>query len=291
MESERKKKLILIKPNGNHSNRLLQNLHFEVFCAEYNIEFHNPTFHDMASYYLAPCDSATNLYFKTLQINLLGKLFRHSRIIKKIFSIVWIISKFGFLKFIRFDNNIESSQSELILLKAFEKHDVVYVGGWRFRSDILAKKYNNEMSERYSLKPNFYKNNSFVNTILDKKSEGATLIGIHIRRGDYRKWKGGIYCYEDDIYQTYMEKISEQLILQNKNNYVFILFSNESLNFKESSNLIISNEKWYIDQHIMSNCHYLFGPPSTFTLWSGYLGQTKLFHIYSANDNVIPFLN
>jgi len=291
MELSQKKKLIVIKPSGNHSNRLLQNLHFEAFCKEYNIEYQNPTLVDMEGYYAEPCTVKTNLFFKILQIDLLGKLFHHSKVIKKIFSVVWIFSKLSLLIFIRFDTEKEANQYETMLLKAFEKNNIVYVGGWKFRLPVLAEKYKLEMSKKYALKQSFYENNSLVQETTKLKSEGYTLIGIHIRRGDYKKWKGGTYYFEDDVYLKYMDNISEKLLKQGKEKHVFILFSNDNFSFQASSRILISKENWYIDQHIMSTCDYLIGPFSTFTLWAAYIGNVKLFHINNSDADLSSILN
>lgn len=287
MKLKAKKKLIVIKPNGNHSNRLLQNLHFEVFCREHQIEYHNPTFIDMAGYYAEPCNTETNLFLKFLQIDILGKLFRHSRVIKKIFSVVWIISKLSCLKLVRFDKESGISDSESLLLKAFEKNNVVYVAGWKFRLHELTEKHRDEISKKYILKAFFYENSILAKKAGELKSQGYTLIGVHIRRGDYKKWKGGIYCYDDSVYKKYMDSISQQLTQQGKEKQMFLLFSNEDLKIQQSSNIIISKENWYTDQHVMSMCNYLIGPPSTFTLWASYVGQAKLFHIYDSSEKII----
>ncbi len=282
----KRKKLIVIKPNGNHSNRLLQNLHFEIFCKEHNIEYHNPTLCDMAYYYKEPCNSKSTFLLSVLQIDLLGPLFHHSRIVKKLFSVAWILSRFNVLKMIRFDRLEEEPNCENILLKVFEKKNIIYTAGWKFRLPKLAEKYRLDISQQYSLKESYYTSNPTVNRIDTLKSQGYTLIGVHIRRGDYKKWKGGIYYFDDDVYKKYMVSISEQLNQRGKEKNMFVLFSNGKLSFKQSDNILISNESWYIDHHIMSNCDYLIGPPSTFTLWASYIGNVKLFHIYDSNEKL-----
>ncbi len=277
------KKLIVIKPNGNSSNRLVQNLHFEVFCLEHNIQFQNPTFADMAKFYTSPCNSQTNRFLRFLQIDLLGKIFRHSKLVKRIFSIVWIISRFGFLKLVRFDR--VTADCEQTLLKAFEKNDVVYSAGWAFRVPELVEKYGTEMRMKYALKPYFYNKNEFADKINHYKSNGYTLTGVHIRRGDYKTWKNGMYYFDDDVYKKQMDNLSRKLQTEGKEKQIFILFSNEPLQFEQSSNLLISSEKWFIDHHIMAQCDYLIGPPSTFTLWASFVGQSELIRIY--NDTTV----
>lgn len=285
----RVKKLILIKPNGNHSNRLIQNLNFEVFCREYNIEYHNPTFNDLSEYYVSPCNSSTNSYYKFLQINLLGQIFRHSRVVKRVFSTVWIVSKFGLLKLIRFDKDIDEQTQISILLKAFEKHNVIYVTGWRFRVPKLLEKHKNESIHNYLLKNLYYSDNLLVRRLENLKSQDYIFIGVHIRRGDYKTWKGGKYYFEDSVFKQYMDKISLELSSRGKNKQMFILFSNENLNFEESENIVISKENWYIDQYIMSQCNYLIGPPSTFTFWASYISNATYIQIKEAvsSDNLI----
>ncbi len=284
MQSNNRKKLIVIKPNGNSSNRLVQNLHFEVFCMEHNIEYHNPTFENMAKYYSEPCNSGTNRFLNFLQIDLLGRIFRHSKLIKRIFSVVWIISKFGLLRLVRFD--WAKPECERKLLKAFEKNDVVYVGGWAFRVPDLVEKHKTEMMRKYALKPKLYSQNELVNKTENWKKDGFTIVGVHIRRGDYKTWKKGIYYYSDDVYQLQMDSVSKQLKESGHEKIAFILFSNEPLNFTENSNLLISHETWYIDHHLMTQCHYLIGPPSTFTLWASNISHAKLFYLFEGNKQL-----
>jgi len=276
------KKLILIKPNGNKSNRLIQNLHFEAFCMEHHIEFHNPTLSDMTEYYTEPCNSETNGFLKFLQIDLLGPIFHHSKFVKKVFSIVWIISRFGFLKLSRFDR--KASDCSAILLKAFDKNNCVYVGGWAFRVPELVEKHGIELRKKYTLKLDFYRENNFVKKIANYKSDGYILVGVHLRRGDYKTWKKGKYYYSDDVYKKQIESISQQLSAKGETKQIVILFSNEPLQFEQSENIFISKENWYIDHYIMAQCHYLIGPPSTFTLWASIVGNAKLFHLFESEN-------
>ena len=63
----------------------------------------------------------------------------------------------------------------------------------------------------------------------------------------------------------------------------FVIFSNEDISIKESTDIIISKNEWYIDHLLMSKCDLLMGPPSTFTLWASYIGKVKFYHI--TNDS------
>jgi len=58
---------------------------------------------------------------------------------------------------------------------------------------------------------------------------------------------------------------------------LLIVFSDDHVVF--TRDLIISQNPWYIDQHLMTRCDYLIGPPSTFTLWASYVGKVPFFQI------------
>jgi len=130
------------------------------------------------------------------------------------------------------------------------------------------------------LQPKFYENNDFYKKIIELKSKGNTIVGIHIRRGDYKKWENGKYYFNDETYEKYMNAFSQKLSNENIKNRVFIIFSNEKVGFEETQNLLISRETWFIDHKVMSICDYLIGPPSTFTLWANYIGKNTLFYIH-----------
>ena len=284
--SKKTKKLICLKPNGQYSNRLLQNLNFEAFCMEYGYELQNPTFADMADFYVSPCNVETNFVIKFLRVNLLGRMFRHARIVKKLFSTAWLMSKLGFIKYVDFDRGKREKNSEKTLLKAFEKHDSVFVSGWYFRVSELVEKHHDELIRKYALRSEFYENNDFYKKTIELKRKGYTLAGIHIRRGDYKKWENGKYYFDDETYEKYMSAFSQKLSKNGVEKLVFIIFSNEKVSFAETPNLMISKESWFIDHLIMSLCDYLIGPPSTFTLWANYIGRNTLFYIHDGNGTL-----
>ncbi|MDR2578446.1 MAG: alpha-1,2-fucosyltransferase [Chitinispirillales bacterium] len=283
----RNKKLFLMLPKGQHSNRLVLNLNFHAFCLEHGIEYRNPTL-TQSDYYLSPCLTEIRPEINLLRTNLLFGLFRNSSFVKKHFSLTWLASLLGFMKFIVFNKNIvrKNKNCEEILLEAFEKNFAVFTGGWCFRVPHLIEKHRDELVKRYSLKPQFYENNDFCKKIMKLKQEENVLIGIHIRRGDYKKWRGGRYYFEDDVYEKYMNDFSQKLSQKTTKKQIFIVFSNDKIKFTDSENMFVSKESWYIDHHMMSICDYLIGPLSTFTLWASYIGKNTRFCIQDASGKI-----
>lgn len=246
--------IICACPAGNHSNRLFQNIHFEAFAMEYGIKYVNPSFNDMYHLYgLQPELSYTTWHKLASQIT-------RSRIIRPV---------------LRFD--IESPQNEKILLERAQRKNVL-VGGWGFRVHHLTEKFQSQLAKRYRLSSNLWENSELNDWATEKKKAGYILAGIHIRRGDYKEWLGGAYYFEDNVYKRYLDELMALPEMSGKKVAV-VIFSNVDTTFEGTNTLFVSREPWYIDQHVMSMCDYLVGPPSTFTMWASYIGSPKYCHI------------
>jgi hypothetical protein len=254
--------ILLVSSVGNHSNRLFQTIHFEAFAKENNLTYLNLTFNDISYLYNKKSITNNNLFVIP---------------IKKILKIT-NIDVYDFNE----DLNDKYSPEYLFL-----KKNIVLVGGWNFRVENLTLKYKGFFRDLYSVSEETLvkhrANDKFnLSFILSRMCEFDVVVGVHIRRGDYKEWLGGAHYYEDEVYTLAMNKI-KRIFFDKK--VLFVLFSNEHLNFPLKDEIIISNNVWFIDHHIMSLCDYLVGPPSSFTMWASYISnKTKYYHIQHCRD-------
>ncbi len=258
--------IVLIKPYGNHSNRLIQNLHFEAFCRSNQLEFANAVFSDMEKYYVSPA--------KHQPVNRI-KRFYISRVQPKLPRVAAAATLHSF------DKEGQCDSTPLL-----NHEDICYVKGWCFRDFDSTVGLRDDFRKRYALKPEFYQNNDFCKQFDDIDRDANNIIGVHIRRGDYKKFLGGIYYFEDDIYQKYLENVDKLLREHNNKNNIFIIFSNEDITLQTQCQTIKSANPWYVDQHLMGKCDYLIGPPSTFTLWASYIGGSEYFHMHDRSGEI-----
>lgn len=252
--------VILINGYGNHSNRLFQALNLEAFCLEYGIRFYNPSFHDMAPLY------HIKRYFFDVCVC----------------AIIRILKRFKICTIHILEKNKNDMEANYTVLKG---QKIIFVEGWDFTCHNLIKKHHAVLKNKYSFKTDIIA--KYINTVpnnyndvMMKMKNYQTVIGVHIRRGDYSGHEGGKYFYSDEVYQSIIG-VTEKLFIQAP---LFILFSNECITLPSPQNTIISQSPWYIEQHIMSRCNYLLGPPSTFTLWASFIGEVLLYFIYTKND-------
>jgi hypothetical protein len=169
-----------------------------------------------------------------------------------------------------------------------KKNRLLFVQGWSFRVPELASLYHDHFVKKYTILQSLHSDNSLVKMIEQEKARKTTLIGVHVRKGDYRSWKGGVYFYQESVYENCIRELRNQLFKDNTNKRVqFVIFSNEKITMAAGPDIIYSMNPWYIDQLLMSWCDYLIGPPSTFTIWASYVGKVKYYHIKNASDPIL----
>jgi len=245
--------VILNKPYGQRSNNLFQHIHLDSFCIENKITFFNPFFSDFKNEYLN-FKSGFDLYVRLL--------LKMNRMIK----VIPVLS---------FNSEEDNPQ----YFKYLNKKLLIICEGWAFRSFNTTIKYRNYYKELF--KPN-------IDTeILEKKYVNINLInlGVHIRRGDYKNYQNGRFFYSDDEYINFIKKFIDQI---GKRVNVIIVSNDNTIDVglynRNFENLKITKENAITDQFILSKCNYIIGPPSTFSLWSSYIGEVPFYHFYNNNS-------
>jgi hypothetical protein len=116
-------------------------------------------------------------------------------------------------------------------------------------------------------------------------SEGrSVLVGVHMRRGDYREFNDGVFYYDDE---TYLKNISAL-----KNTYrgskrlKFLLISNERINLENYGSvdyLHFGMQDAPVDMSLLQSCDYILAPPSTFSGWCSFLHDIPIFIVRDRN--------
>lgn len=110
--------------------------------------------------------------------------------------------------------------------------------------------------------------------IIEKyKNENKILVGVHIRRGDYKEFYGGKWYYSDEEYVRWMKTLAAA------ENVKFILCSNEKIaleKYREHGLDVCAPEMSAVEELcLLSLCDYIMSPPSTFSLWAAMIGGKK----------------
>ena len=125
-----------------------------------------------------------------------------------------------------------------------------------------------------------------VKTVMDRyRSEGYFIIGVHIRRGDYKTFEGGKYYFEFDEYKQHMQALCE--VYKDKK-VCFAISTNERIGADAFEGLEIcktANTTAIHDLYMLTQCDRIIGPLSTFSRWASFYGEVPLCFI-SRGDGI-----
>lgn len=116
-----------------------------------------------------------------------------------------------------------------------------------------------------------------VETTFDKyKKRGFFIIGVHIRRGDYKNWENGKYFFSFEEYRNFMSKLTG---IYHEKKLAFFISTNEKYDksiFSDFTLVDMNNMTAAHDLYGLSLCDRIIGPLSTFSRWASWYGDVPL---------------
>jgi len=157
--------------------------------------------------------------------------------------------------------------------RLLDEGDAVFVKGWKFRDDEHLVAAHLAIAEYFTPVEEIRLNAE--RAVSEARSQGDFVIGVHIRQGDYKDWKGGIHYFETEQYAHWMRQTSA---LYPARKTVFMICASDLIDFRKFDGLTVASGPGEVvaDQHALSLCDAIMGPPSTFSTWASYRGRTPL---------------
>ena len=152
----------------------------------------------------------------------------------------------------------------------------VLIEGWLFRDDASFEKHASLV--RAHFRP-LDAHERRVATLLDRARAGAPLlVGVHVRRGDYRRFMGGRFLFDDATYARLMHATRELLA---ERDVRFLLCADEPVadNCFRGLDVVRGTGHALEDLYALAGCDYVLGPPSTYTGWASFYGRVPLFSV------------
>jgi hypothetical protein len=107
---------------------------------------------------------------------------------------------------------------------------------------------------------------------LEQIRSAGPLVGVHIRRRDYRTFVGGKFYYGDDVYRAFISRLEKEW--QGREEPKFVLVCEEPVetnNFLPSRVVFFGPGSVCLDQALLAECDFIIAPPSTFSGWPSLL--------------------
>lgn len=181
-----------------------------------------------------------------------------------------------------------SHKVRLNLLKAQKKYKLIennLWNGWNCIEERLEKDDINIIKKIFIPCKKIEK--KLEGIFIKKRKKYDLIVGVHIRRGDYKDFIGGKFFYSFHDYNKILHKIQRLFPY----NIVFFLCSNEIIEekaFKDFNYFTIKGGVIY-DLYGLSKCDYIIGPPSTFSLWGALYGEVPISFIINKNQSNFIF--
>ncbi len=156
----------------------------------------------------------------------------------------------------------------------------VAVVGWEARWYDLFLKYKSEIIDLFAFRPSVVK----ACEPLLAPTDGSYRLGVHVRRGDYATWYDGKYLFSDEQFLS----LIQQFLVLHPGAKVFICGNDPTLDKDRyrrelsGTDVVFPKGNAAEDLYVLSECDYLIGPPSTFSLTASMYHDTPLYWIKDA---------
>lgn len=271
--------IVAFTSGGQTGNQLMYAANMMATSIEYNVPYRNISFKAIEQFEIADSIQRKRLfYIKFWSLFLTRYMYR----IKK-------ITKGGRTPGIKVFIDKEDAAKQFLL----ESHtwSVTLLHCWPYLDIESLYKQQNVIRNIIKPKAEYLEEGNHKLNEIRGKHKNSTIIGVHIRRKDYKDFLGGFYYFDYDVYRKRMEEVSGII----HGDTIFIVFSDEPINknllSKEDASykVYVSGNSAIVDLVMMSACDYIIGPPSTFSGWASFWGNVPK-HIMISEDISISSL-
>lgn len=276
--------IILSNKFGQLANRIFLFSYLINFSMRHNVTFYNPSFDEYTPFFegttngLMIRNRKTNHFFDSNNI-LRGLAYIFFKACSKILTSTPFINIFFKKKFLK--NGEFFSLDHLENIQLFTSKRIFFLSGWLFRSNDFDVECHAFIKKYFApIKQHTENIKKIINPIREKHD---IVIGIHIRRGDYRVYSEGIYFYSIEGYFRFMLSLTD---IFNTGNIAFLVCSNEKIDLGifKGLNVFSGSGHFVEDLYSLSECDYIAGPPSTYSMWASYYGNKPLYMINNINE-------
>ena len=278
------KKIVILQTSGNElANQLWNYASIYAYTLERGYTLENPSFFEYGNYFTMP---APNPLFKAAFFNpftnyTARKSAPRRKIWRKLYfwyarTVLWFFGEHS-IAYKDPDNKpyylpptTKKSPGKLGELEKEERD--IYFDSWLFRNPVGLEKYRKEIKEYFRPREDI---DSFaLSQIKDLRTRYQTIVGIHIRQGDYEVWRGGAYFIAQ---QRVREIIDEYLSVfgKNKEQTCFVVTSDGPVEEKYFSglNTVVSKGNAVTDLFLLASTDIIIGSNSTFGAFASYYGN------------------
>jgi hypothetical protein len=182
------------------------------------------------------------------------------------------------------------------LEKKMLRHKHIVVSGWNVRFYDLFLKYRKDICDLFAIDSEYTEP---VRAKMQEAEKSSTpnhpssiiRLGVHIRRGDYAAWQDGKFLFDDNTYANHINRFAA--IHQNEDIHVYLSTNDPVVSEETYQRLCPTVHIHHLhgnapeDLFMLSECDFLIGPPSTFSLVAAMYRDIPLYRMDSSDETAM----
>jgi hypothetical protein len=272
---------LVIAGKGNQlANRLFVYAHAMAWAIEHQVTLINPTFGDFAAYFEGCRSDLLGRYPSTPSVlagdrgrAFLDRAFPSLvRVLRKLSSLgvpVCPIVTSGLVSTLESEGGLVHLDGAEFLDRA-RRHAVIFIEGPLFRDYADTAKHIAAIRAYFT--PIAPVRDRVARYMTMVREGDPVVVGVHVRRSDYRTFVGGAFFYEPRQYAAVMQGVTA---LFDGRPVRFVVCSDEPVDRTHYHPLdVYSGPGPAVDDlSALASCDYIIGPPSTFSAWASFYGN------------------
>lgn len=274
--------VIICSKSGRLANRIWAFSHFIGNAIEYKYSLLNPSFDEYCGLFPATRGEviATCRIRTTIGMGISYSRFEMlARLTEK------YLPRSPWHQFVRLENvddEFDISSRDFVRMA---RSKIILTHGWKFCDRRSLLKHGNLIRDVFT--PDASTLERVQDMIAICRGKGDVLVGVHVRRGDYKKWSGGMYYFSDQEYVDKMRQVCKCIDV-GSDRVSFLVCSDEKLDKSNFADFSVTFGSGVLleDLYSLASCDYLIGPPSTYSMWASFYGEVPLHLILSSVQQI-----
>ncbi|MEM6365895.1 MAG: hypothetical protein AAF745_15815 [Planctomycetota bacterium] len=279
--------IVIARKFGQLGNRLFLFAHLIAAARHYGVELRNPCFAEYADLFPSTRSDLWCRYEVHRQRNDPADS-RPSRLARKSLmaateSATNVTARLGLfrrrIEVIRLRSGEYCDLSGDRFQAAIHSGRTLLLQGWEFRGDAFLDQHRSHVCDFFRISDS---DQLAVNRCIARaRQESDILVGVHIRRGDYARFRGGRFFYTDQQYAMWMRDVQQRYAGQRVG---FLVCSHDRIDQTKFRGLTITRGPGtgLRDLYSLAETDWMMGPPSTFTAWAEFYGRKPRIELESS---------
>lgn len=280
--------IVIAKRVGRLANRMLLFSHLIAAAQEHGFSVLNPAFEHYARYFPSTSHNLVPRFPPGRPLlPVPGAVRKVSyRFVYAGAELAWRLQQRGRdVGMIRLSRDQQLDLNSDFFLGMARRHRVLFIQDWFFRNEGNVERHTDLLRSYFT--PHHRTLERAREAVEPARGRGRLVIGVHIRRGDYARFKQGRFLFS---HGTYREAMEQARAAYADRDTAFLVCSDEPVppGAFRGLEVIEPPGRELEDLYALASCDLLIGPPSSYNGWASFWGEVPLFQIREQSQTLAP---